>query len=122
MSVVNEAQVLRKEINSMLGPKNSVDFNDDWHGPMGILYDVFYSGGSLKLEESNYERKHIDYILKYGFVSALSSGFEITQKGVEYLSVYMASLERKLVDMGYKLNRKFEVDVLSGAGFKTKPQ
>lgn len=122
MSVVNDAQVLRKEINSILGPANRVDFNDEWHGPMGLLYDVYHSGGRMDVSGSGHETVHIEYVKRSSFVTQSSSYLEITEKGMEYLSVYMASLERKLKDMGYKLNRKFEVDVLSGAGFKTRPQ
>jgi hypothetical protein len=120
MNSENLLQEYRSKINSILPESEQVNFEDDWHGPMSEIYEIYLNGGKVSQDQTSCRKFYLEYLENCGHITKSAGCIEMTKKGFEYFSVYMAALERKLKDLGYNLERKFEVDVLSGEGFKTR--
>jgi len=107
MNGVNVVKVLQQDVRSRI-PKGS-DFDEEWHGQMGMLYDVEYHGGNMEVLAS-YGQRHLESLISCNLVRQESGRIAMTDSGKYILKVYMASLDRKLKEIVPIHSRRYETN------------
>ena len=93
MNSIIQLQEYQKELNSRLSDSEKIDFaKDDWHGPMGTLYEVFFNYGKNGSSLDQYRNGHIPSLKGLGYVEEGENGFSVTTKGEQAVSTYIGTL------------------------------
>ncbi|MBI4894132.1 MAG: hypothetical protein HY833_00105 [Candidatus Aenigmarchaeota archaeon] len=112
MNSPNKVVEYGNSINSKLPEGQKIDFNDSYHGPLGILWNISFNYEGI----GDVNPSHIGFLKSFRLIEEdLSSTRKYTanKSGKEMAIFYMAALENKLKQLDPTVERLYEIDVMS---------